>query len=65
MTDRWRMDLAPLRRTDADALRRLVAVLERRDPRQNTFGRFAATVIAHVISGIADRVDAGELRGRP
>lgn len=65
MSDRWRIDLAPLRATDASALRRLVKALEHRDPRQTSFGRLVAGVMATVITGIADRLDAGELRGRP
>lgn len=62
MSDHWRMDLAPLCHSDAGALRRLVALMERR---HNVFARFVAGVMSTVVSGIADRLDKGELGGRP
>lgn len=65
MSTRWRLDLEPLEQGDAGALRRLVTLLKRRDPHQNWFARFVADLMVPVISGFADRLEAGELRGRP
>lgn len=62
---KWRRDLAPLRPEDAVALRRYAIALERKHPRQGFWGDVITGVVARLVRDAADRLDAGELRGRP
>lgn len=64
VTDRGRMDLSPLRPEDASALRRYAVALERKHPKRGFAGDVIASVTVKMVRETADRLDAGDLRGR-
>lgn len=64
MTAKWRIDLAPLRPSDAPALRRFAVALERRYPRHGVVGDALRGIVAGLARKAADRLDAGEIQGR-
>lgn len=65
MSPKWRRDLAPLQPEDAPALRRYALALERHHPREGWWSDVFTKALAGVVRSTADRLDAGELRGRP
>ena len=65
MSARWRIDLAPLKPGDAPALRRFAVALERRHPKRGILGDVLRGIVAGLARKAADRLDAGELQGRP